>query len=54
MYLKYPLSCPLFVTLNPIEQINEKDIFGKYEYEHPIFDKKAIRAQENLDKRYKF
>jgi len=41
---------PLFVTLNPIEQINKNDIFGEYEYEHPIFDEEAIKAQENLDK----
>ena len=40
---------PLFVTLNPIEKITEKDIFGRYEYEHPIFDNKAIESQENLD-----
>lgn len=39
---------PLFVTLNPIEQINEQDIFAKYNYEHPIFDNDAIIAQEKL------
>lgn len=43
-------SRPLFVTLNPIDQIDKKDIFGKYEYEHPIFDQETIKAQENLDK----
>lgn len=43
-------SHPLFVTLNPIDQIDKKDIFGKYEYEHPIFDEEAIKSQENLDK----
>ncbi len=41
---------PLFVTLNPIEKINPSDVFGKYEYEHPIFDQGAIDAQENLEK----
>jgi predicted NAD/FAD-binding protein len=41
---------PLFVTLNPIEKINKKDIFGEYKYEHPIFDGEAIYAQNNLDK----
>lgn len=41
---------PLFVTLNPIEKINEKDIFGRYDYEHPVFDDGAIQAQENLFK----
>lgn len=43
-------SYPLFVTLNPIDQIDKKDIFGKYEYEHPIFDEEAINSQKNLDK----
>lgn len=43
-------SHPLFVTLNPIEAVNKNDIFGQYEYEHPIFDDKAIWSQENLDK----
>ena len=42
-------SYPLFVTLNPINKIDQKDIFGEYQYEHPIFDNKAIEAQESLD-----
>jgi predicted NAD/FAD-binding protein len=42
-------SRPLFVTLNPIEKINKNDIFGEYEYEHPIFDSDAVNSQENLD-----
>ena len=41
---------PLFVTLNPMQEIKQKDIFGKYEYEHPIFNLEAIKAQSNLDK----
>ncbi|MDA9231027.1 NAD(P)-binding protein [Rickettsiales bacterium] len=41
---------PLFVTLNPIEKINKKDIFAEFNYQHPIFNKKAIKAQESLDK----
>lgn len=40
----------LFVTLNPIEKIAPEDIFASYNYEHPIFDEAAIKAQENLDK----
>jgi len=40
---------PLFVTLNPISKIKEEDIFGKYHYEHPIFDHQAINAQEKLN-----
>ncbi|MFT6332222.1 MAG: putative NAD/FAD-binding protein [Lentimonas sp.] len=42
-------SHPLFVTLNPIEKINKNDVFGEYEYEHPIFDSDAVNSQENLD-----
>ena len=30
-------SYPLFVTLNPINKINKNDIFGEYQYAHPIF-----------------
>lgn len=41
---------PLFVTLNPLEEISKQDIFATYHYEHPIFDDKAIKAQENLHK----
>jgi predicted NAD/FAD-binding protein len=41
---------PLFVTLNPIEKIPKKDIFLEVNYEHPIFDLKAIEAQEDLQK----
>jgi uncharacterized protein len=39
---------PLFVTLNPIEKIDKSKIFAQYNYEHPIFDQKAIHAQEKL------
>ena len=39
---------PLFVTLNPIDPIAKNDIFGEYEYEHPIFDSEAVKAQEKL------
>lgn len=42
-------NLPLFVTLNPIETIKEEDIFGTYAYEHPIFDQKAIDAQQQLE-----
>ena len=39
---------PLFVTLNPIKKIHQRDIFSSYQYEHPVFDAKAIAAQEKL------
>lgn len=39
---------PLFVTLNPIKEIDADKIFAEFDYEHPIFDEKAIVAQERL------
>lgn len=39
---------PLFVSLNPTQEINEKNIFGAFKYEHPIFDQKAINAQNEI------
>ncbi len=39
---------PLFVTLNPINEIHQDDVFGVYEYEHPVFDNNAIKAQDQL------
>jgi predicted NAD/FAD-binding protein len=43
-------SHPLFVTLNPIDEVNKDDIFRSYQYQHPIFNNEAITAQENLEK----
>ncbi|MBM3590721.1 MAG: hypothetical protein FJX30_05070 [Alphaproteobacteria bacterium] len=42
-------SYPLFVTLNPNSAINPQDIFAKFEYEHPIFNAKAVEAQEHFN-----
>ena len=42
-------SYPLFVTLNPNIEIDAKNIFAKFEYEHPIFDAKAVKAQARID-----
>jgi len=41
---------PLFVTLNPGQKIPDQKIFGRYQYEHPIFDATAIKAQKELEK----
>ncbi len=40
---------PLFVTLNPNEEINLNKIFATFNYEHPIFDAKAIKAQSRIN-----
>ncbi|MBP7709463.1 MAG: FAD-dependent oxidoreductase [Rickettsiales bacterium] len=39
---------PLFVTLNPIEEVDPAKVFGTFKYEHPIFDFDAIAAQEEI------
>jgi predicted NAD/FAD-binding protein len=40
---------PLFITLNPNEEINLKKIFATFNYEHPIFDAKAVKAQSRIN-----
>jgi predicted NAD/FAD-binding protein len=39
---------PLFVTLNPNQEIDKNKIFAKYQYHHPIFDSEAIIAQQKI------
>ena len=43
-------SYPLFVTLNPNSKIADDKIFARFNYEHPIFDEKAVAAQNEIDK----
>ena len=40
---------PLFVTLNPNQEIKKEHIFGIYEYHHPIFDSSAIESQNEIN-----
>ncbi len=40
---------PLFTTMNPIKEIPQELVFSKVEYEHPIFDFPAIKAQEKIE-----
>ncbi len=39
---------PLFVTMNPNQEIATDKIFAEVEYEHPVFDMAAIAAQDKL------
>ena len=39
---------PLFVTLNPTREIAEAKIIGSYRYTHPLFDQRALDAQQQL------
>lgn len=42
-------SCPLFVTLNPDQEIDKNKIFKKITYYHPVFDSNAILAQKKIE-----
>ncbi len=39
---------PVLVTLNPVIEADPAKTFGIYEYDHPIFDRKALNAQKRL------
>ena len=39
---------PLFVTLNPTREIEQSKIIGRYQYTHPLFDHRALDAQQQL------
>ncbi len=39
---------PLFVTLNPTREIEASKVIGRYSYQHPLFDQRALDAQQQL------
>ncbi|WP_132312553.1 NAD(P)/FAD-dependent oxidoreductase [Martelella mediterranea] len=39
---------PLFVTLNPASEIDESKVHAHFTYMHPLFDREAINAQQDL------
>lgn len=39
---------PLFVTLNPIAEPNSAKVVAEFDYEHPLFDLRALAAQRRL------
>ena len=39
---------PLFVTLNPNQEIDSNKVFARFVYEHPVFDSAAIKAQKAI------
>lgn len=39
-----------FVTINPDQKPQQSKIINQHIFEHPIFNKKAIQAQQNFDK----
>ncbi len=43
-----PWVQPVLVSLNPLRPIQPRHILGEFQYAHPVFDLKAIRAQGQL------
>lgn len=43
-----PFTRNVFVSLNPIEEIDPTQVMGRFEYAHPVFDLAAIRAQAQV------
>ena len=43
-----PWKSPVVVSLNPIREIDPRLVAGEFDYEHPVFDGAALRAQANL------
>lgn len=41
-------ACPLFVSLNPAEEIPGHLVFDRHEFDHPVFDSAAIAAQPRV------
>jgi uncharacterized protein len=41
-------SLPLFVTLNPSREVNPDKVHQVFDYKHPLFDTKAMAAQQQL------
>jgi predicted NAD/FAD-binding protein len=43
-----PFEQPVVVSLNPIDRIDPALIHGTFEYDHPVFDVAAIKAQRQV------
>ncbi len=43
-----PVDDPVIVTLNPVSLIDPDKVWKELEYEHPIFDGAAVKAQESV------
>jgi predicted NAD/FAD-binding protein len=43
-----PEADPLFVTLNPASEIAADKVYDDVEFDHPVFDKAALMAQQRI------
>ena len=42
-------NIPLFVTLNSNQTLDKNKIYKEFEYQHPVFDDNAIKAQNEIE-----
>lgn len=43
-----PFATPVVVTLNPQREPDPARVLGEFDYEHPVFDRRGIAAQQEL------
>lgn len=43
-----PWEQPVIVSLNPVREVDRKQVMAEFDYAHPVFDLGAIAAQERL------
>ena len=43
-----PFAQPVFVSLNPVREIDKSHVLATIDYQHPVFDLAAIRAQSHI------
>lgn len=43
-----PFAQPVVVSLNPLADIDERHVLGRFDYAHPVFDVAAVQAQARL------
>ena len=43
-----PVATPVFVSLNPITEPDPDTVLAEFDYSHPVFDARAIAAQQRL------
>ena len=46
---KIDTNTPIFVSLNPLFEPDQNQIYGEFAYQHPIFDKETFIAQKKID-----
>jgi len=45
---RLPFEVPVIVSLNPVQEPAAASVQGEFHYAHPIFDRRALAAQERL------